>query len=116
MLLLCPLFFPKVLGEDNTKIVILKNDGITTKPIHRLPSKVPMECFYYSSSNSVLITFSSQIGDVDVDIYNMSTGEQVGMTILSQNISFVPCPGIEGYCIITFRLSNGNTYYGEFEL
>lgn len=51
-----------------------------------------------------------------IDLYNSMTGESVNVTVLANGTQIIPCPGDDGYCTITFILSNGKQYFGDFLL
>ena len=75
-----------------------------------------MECYYDSGMNCVLVKFKSAVGEVMIDLYNSMTGESVNVTVLANGTQIIPCPGDDGYCTITFILSNGKQYFGDFLL
>lgn len=64
-----------------------------------------------------MVMFANPIGEVYVDIDNRTTGEHIDVLVSSDaGVQVIPCPGAKGFCTITFSLSNGRQYYGEFNL
>lgn len=102
--------------DEQIEIVITDKDTVPSRPTHRAPSRIPLECYYDSGMNCVLVKFKSAVGEVMIDLYNSMTGESVNVTVLANGTQIVPCPGDEGYCTITFILSNGKQYFGNFFL
>lgn len=103
-------------GGDTIEIVITDTGGVPSSPTHRTPSRIPLECYYDSGMNCVLVKFKSSVGEVMIDLYNSMTGESVNVTVLANGTQIIPCPGDDGYCTITFILSNGKQYFGDFLL
>lgn len=122
ILLVClfifPVSFSLASNDDDTlkNKIEIRGEAPSSRP-HRLPAKIPFDCFYDSGLSCVVVEFISSVGEVAVDIDNMVTGEHIDATISSsQGIQAIPSPGTEGYCFITLTLSNGKRYYGEFAL
>ena len=104
-------------GGDGTPITIYE----TETPQHSVPPKapviIPIECLVYSSSSSIEVIFDYYLGTVSVEIENKTTGEynQTVVNALSGS-TLLPFSGISGIWTITFTLSDGTVYYGEFNL
>ena len=115
--LICPVFFSLASNDDTLKNKIEIRGEVPPSRPHRLPAKIPFECFYDSGLSCIFVEFISSVGEIVVDVDNMTTGEHVSVTISSnQGIQMIPSPGTEGYCFITLTLSNGRCYFGEFNL
>lgn len=118
-LLLSVLVVPalSVSGEDGPVIIVIKDLGTKSNQPHRVPAKIPFECHYDSGLGNVVVMFANPIGEVYVDIDNRTTGEHIDVLVSSDaGVQVIPCPGAKGFCTITFSLSNGRQYYGEFNL
>lgn len=119
LLLLSVLVVPalSVSGEDGPVIIVIKDLGTKSNQPHRVPAKIPFECHYDSGLGNVVVMFANPIGEVYVDIDNRTTGEHIDVLVSSDaGVQVIPCPGAKGFCTITFSLSNGRQYYGEFSL
>ena len=86
----------------------------TTVPNRSLP---PIEAYYSSCISSVIVSFTNNIGDVDVVLTNLFTGESYEGSINAYGMPvLIPISGTEGVYTINFTLENGDEYIGEFEL
>ena len=61
-------------NEDIIPIVVKEKTTQGTKENHA-PAKVQVECFYYSSINSLELSFLSNLGTLNVVLENQTTGE-----------------------------------------
>lgn len=78
---------------------------------------VPISAYYDSFTSSIVISFNSNIGNVETIIVNLYTGETYEDVINAYNtLVFVPISGSAGLYSISFELIDGYGYYGEFEL
>lgn len=86
---------------------------------HRPHSKafVPFEANYNAGLASVLVRFIKDVGEVEISIQNLSSGEYNDCTINTRIGSIVlPVLGNSGYYMITFTLQNGKQFIGEFSI
>lgn len=86
---------------------------------HRPHSKafVPFEANYNTGLASVLVRFIKDVGEVEISIHDLSSGEYNDYTINSKIGSIVlPISGDSGDYVITFTLQNGKQYIGEFSI
>ncbi len=84
---------------------------------HRAPAKIPIEAYYDSFLNGLAITFTRDLGNIEVNVTNHTTGEYLEGTMdAAAGVTMLPISGDEGYYTITFTLSNGKVYEGEFEI
>lgn len=117
LMALSPILIPALSGEDSSKIIILEDSGTVQNSPHRSAARIPLECYYDSNLNCVLARSTSPIGSVEVELCNRTTGEWVDVTVqMNAGTQMIPCPGVDGYCTITFTLLNGKRYSGEFTL
>lgn len=109
---------PMASAPENDPIeIVLRDDGMESRPSHRVPSRTLLKCDYFSCYKCVLVILTSPIGEVEVELDNRTTGEHISTAIPSgSNSQMIVCPGTEGYCTITLTLSNGKRYFGEFNL
>lgn len=88
-------------NEDIKPIVVKEKTTQGTKENHA-PAKVQVECFYYSYTNSLELSFLSNLGTVDVVLENQTTGEL-------QNYAREQCFRKDGNpCRAGYRLQNGH--------
>lgn len=115
--MLYPAFVSIASVDDKGRIRIELEDTPPKSPVHRIPAKKVLDCYYDSGLCCIIIEFFSPVGEVAVDVDNVSTGEHVDALIQSNTgCQILPCPGNEGSCTVTFTLSNGRIYFGTFNL
>ena len=101
----------------NIPIPIKRTQGGTGSSggILRSPAFVPIDA--YVSNAMVYVDFLNDLGEVEIELTNITTGDSVNETIENAIgwivISF---SGDSGSYQITFTLSSGAKYSGEFEL
>lgn len=117
IILLYPAFLSIASADDNGRIRIELEDTPPKSPVHRIPAKKVLDCYYDSGLCCIIVELCSPVGKVMVDVDNISTGEHIEALIPS-NVAYhiLSCPGDEGCCIVTFTLSNGRIYSGTFNL
>ena len=103
-------------GEDPTPIVIgdLGPNGL---PIYHAPAQVPIQAAYSSSHSTIFVNFLYDLGYVSVEIENLTTGEysQTVVNALAGPMAF-PISSSAGHWTITFTFTNGEVFYGEFDI
>ena len=84
--------------------------------IHRAPAQIPISCFLEDNA-SLMVFFLADLGSVSVEIENQTTGEynQTTMNALAGPALF-PISGTSGHWTITFTLTSGVRYCGEFDI
>ncbi|MBQ6301149.1 MAG: hypothetical protein IJK75_01995 [Bacteroidales bacterium] len=86
-------------------------------PIPRTSSMVPIAATYNSMMSSVILYFSSNLGEIEVEVLNTFTGLYDSGFIDTQFLSaIIPVTGGPGHYIITFTLPSGQQYQGEFDV
>lgn len=79
-------------------------------------SVVPVECEYNTLLQSICVRFLANLGEVDVTIENLTTGEYISGTLNSANGYFViPISGSQGIYEIRFETLS-ETFGGTFEI
>lgn len=100
-------------NEDIKPIVVKEKTTQGTKENHA-PAKVQVECFYYSYTNSLELSFLSNLGTVDVVLENQTTGElqnYVGNSASGRMV--IPVEPDTAYRM-DITTENGHNYYAVF--
>lgn len=100
-------------NEDIKPIVVKEKTTQGTKENHA-PAKVQVECFYYSYTNSLELSFLSNLGTVDVVLENQTTGElqnYVGNNASGRMV--IPVEPDTAYRM-DITTENGHNYYAVF--
>ena len=100
-------------NEDIKPIVVKEKTNQGTKENHA-PAKVQVECFYYSYTNSLELSFLSNLGTVDVVLENQTTGElqnYVGNSASGRMV--IPVEPDTAYRM-DITTENGHNYYAVF--
>lgn len=100
-------------NEDIKPIVVKEKTTQGTKENHA-PAKVQVECFYYSYTNSLELSFLSNLGAVDVVLENQTTGElqnYVGNSASGRMV--IPVEPDTAYRM-DITTENGHNYYAVF--
>ena len=122
--ILLSLFFSEGFAKPATSPQTVTDTIIIIDPIHepndpipRTSSIVPISATYNSMMSSILICFSSNLGEIEVEVLNTFTGYYDSGFINTQFLSaIVPVTGGPGHYIITFTLPSGQQYQGEFDV
>lgn len=101
--------------ESNTDIPIsLRRSLSNASQNPEAPRSLVIEAYYDSDLSSVS-AFLNDVGlVVDVYLENLDTEEEVHYQIPGSGSSIMPISGTSGCWRITFILSNGDGYIGEF--
>lgn len=100
--------------RDPEIIILPANYPETPIPNRNL---VPIAAYYNETLSSIVVSFNSDIGNVEMTITNQVTDEIIRETINAfLNPIVVPFLNSTGVYSIVFELSNGEIYSGEFEL
>lgn len=100
-------------NEDIIPIVVIEETKPNTKG-NLAPAKVQVECFYYSSINSLELSFLSNLGTLNVVLENQTTGEiqnYVGNSATGRMVILVEPDTAYRMDITT---ENGHNYYAVF--
>ena len=97
-------------------IIIIK----TPPPVPGQPRSLvqaPIECQYNPYMNGICATFNQDLGELDVLVENLSTGEYLEGTVDSaEGYVVLPVSSTPGVYNISFVTASGVEYTGEFEL
>ena len=110
LLICCPMHSR---GEDLKVIAVVEKQKPNTMT-NRAPAKVQVECFYYTFTSSLELSFLSNLGTVTVSLENQTTGEihdYVGTS--STGVMIIPVVPNSAYRmdIVT---ENGMCYFAQF--
>lgn len=78
----------------------------------------PLECYYDSISHEVVVSFLEPLGNVNIKLVNISTGEMYS-TIMSSSdngLCIIPISVESGSYLIFFYYDIGKCYEGEFNV
>ena len=97
-------------GDDRKEIVIIKDKE--QRP--RTPDYfVPIEAYY--QDGVIYLQFNEDIGCMDVNVTNITTGEQWNDTACADNsVEVIAVSESHGNYQITLESETGTTYFGEF--
>lgn len=101
--------------EDDVVIVIQSNQGESLDP-PRTPNTVRIEAWYSFSSSSVRACLLNAGDAVQVECNNLSTGECYSFVISGNGSSVMSISSSAGCWRVSFTLSSGAVYSGEFDL
>lgn len=100
-------------NEDIKPILVKEKTTQGTKG-NLAPAKVQVECFYYSSMNSLELSFLSNLGTLNVVLENQTTGEiqnYVGNSATGRMV--IPVEPDSAYRM-DITTENGRNYYSVF--
>ena len=99
--------------QTPTEIPLLEENPPGDRP--RSSSPIPISA--YVISNTIYITFSNDLGEVDVTVEEASQGIILQTSVDSSELSAIlPFGGAAGEYMISFTLQTGVSYCGLFEL
>ena len=101
--------------SDNNIITIhvLRPSGSTPHS----PGDIPIYCTFDTNTSCIYVTFFSNLGYVDLELENITTGEYNHSLVNSAPGGLIyPFSGTSGLWVITFTLSSGEEYTGEFSI
>ncbi len=83
----------------------------------RSPELIPMRAVCYTEVPIVVISFVRNIGEVEIELFNYSSGEFVSDIVSSKDGGImIPFSGTVGHYRILFTTDNGRDYIGEFDI
>ena len=83
----------------------------------RSPALVPISASYEAMISTVFLTFTSNLGEIEVEVMNTTTGGYDSGTIDTQFLSAtVPITMGSGHYLILFTLPSGQRYKGELDI
>ena len=83
----------------------------------RSTALIPISAFYDSEMSSVCLSFKPNLGEVVVEILNSTSLNYTSIIVNTQFLfSVIPISFGPGHYIITFTMSSGQQYRGEFNI
>ena len=102
-------------ADESIPVRPITNQNHNQRPHSR--ALIPFELYYSADISSILLYFIADVGEVEISIHNLSSGEYNDYTVNSKVGSVVlPITGDSGYYVITFTLQNGKQFIGEFSI
>ena len=100
--------------RDDTRIVVVSQ--IPPEPFGspRVPSSICIEAYYDNEDGLVDVWLRGAGDEVSVDIVNLTTGAYYQYSVSGNGSDSLYIGTDSGCWTITFTLSNGAVYYGEF--
>ena len=103
--------------EEGTQIIIRPANETEIERPHRAQESIPISAYFDGFTSTVFVSFTSNIGEVEMVIANMLTGETQYEEVDAYLAPVaVPISGTEGTYSIVFTLLDGTEYIGEFEI
>ena len=100
--------------KEDIKPIIVKEETKPNTKGNLAPAKVQVECFYYSSTNSLELSFLSNLGTVDVVLENQTTGELQNYVGNSASGRMVITVEPDTAYRMDITTENGHNYYAVF--
>ena len=105
-------------SQEDSSIVISPIPGNNPDPSSpRSPVYVPISASYSTMLTSLILNFAHNLGEIEVEVLNTISGayysEIVNTTFLT---AILPVTMGSGHYIITFSLSTGQQFQGEFDI
>lgn len=83
--------------------------------IPKAPTQLPISAYYEPSIPAVYLSFVSNLGEIEVEVLNSTTGGFCSAFIDTRYLyAVIPITFGPGHYIITFTLPSGQQYQGEF--
>lgn len=83
----------------------------------RLPVQIPISASYEAMLSTLFLTFTSNLGEIEVEVMNTTTGGYDSGTIDTQFLyATVPITMGSGHYLILFTLPSGQRYKGELDI
>lgn len=98
-------------------IYVKNNNNPTTIHHPKSPALIPIEAYYESNMSVIMLSFKRDLGVVEVEVFNQSTGEYLEGNIKANvGVSVLKISGNAGFYQIKFILTDSSEYVGEFEV
>ena len=104
-----------VSANDEIKEIIIVVKGVEEAP-HRSPAQIPISGYVDTTVGVVFLSFSSPCGTVETSFCNLSSGDSFNTTVNGSGSVMIPAILSAGSWRVTFSLSSGAEYIGEFEI
>ena len=103
--------------EDTVAVIVIDPLPGLIPPGHGPKSPVPISASYESMMSSVILYFTSNLGEIEVEVLNTTTGGYVSDFVDTQFLyATIPIIMGPGHYILLFTLPSGRQYIGEFDI
>ena len=114
-------FSNDIIAKDNIaqadSVIVINPFPLPGNDIPRSPELVPISASYDSFFGAVILSFSSNLGEIEVEVLNTTNGYYDSGHIQTWPLSaIIPISGGPGHYIITFTLPSWQQYQGEFDV
>ena len=83
----------------------------------RIPAFIPISASFDASLSTLFLTFTSNLGEIEVEVMNTTTGGYDSDTVDTQFLyAAVPITMGPGHYLILFTLPSGQRYKGELDI
>ncbi len=114
---LAPAASPNLCGDENVVEIVFGQDTKNTEHSpHRSPTFIPISGYVDTGVGVVFLSFSSPCGTVEASFCNLSSGDSFDVTVNGSGSVMIPAILSAGSWRVTFSLSTGAEYIGEFEI
>jgi hypothetical protein len=113
---LLPLFALEMSADEKPQIKKIPLQLDEDSRLHRDLSLCVIEVYYFSMLSSIQTTITSDLGQIEMMVTNLSTGEVWSDTFDSGVImqTLLPISGTPGFYAIEYVTESGDVYAGEF--
>ena len=106
-----------IVEAPDTVIIIEPIPGYTPVLGPKAPVVVPVCANYNATQSLILLSFTSNLGEIEVEVLNTTTGGYVSDFVDTQFLyATIPITMGLGHYILLFTLPSGQRYRGEFDL
>lgn len=106
-------------SDDNGQpiLIYILDNTVETGTTHRDSAEVPLQGYYDEFTSTVRVFFLLNLGDVDVIVSSLCSSDYDEYEVDSSlGVAVIPVNSGSGIYHITFLLSDGGGYEGEFEV
>lgn len=104
-------------GADQVVDFHIEKQGHSDSPIYRAPSIPPVQGYYISLTNTLYLSFSYDMGNVNVTIENTETGEFISEYIPTDSgVQSIPVGTYSRLYVITIVRGDGQQYSADLDI
>ena len=97
-------------NPDETEVIVEEvTQSEEEGPTLRAPSVVPITCFYYLSMETVVLSFVADLGNLDITVYNQTTGDSTYYFHSGTGTAILPIQD-EGLIVLDIVSSSGRRF------
>ena len=103
--------------KDSSIVITPIADQLPSGPGPRMPAFIPISASYEATLSTLFLTFTSNLGEIEVEVLNTTTGGYDSGTVDTQFLyATVPINMGPGHYLILFTLPSGQRYKGELDI